>query len=333
MTDSFSIFGKWVLSVVSCSMHGGGLVGCLLALGLAVVSCRRERHEQSPKAVAVRADGAIALTVMSFNVRYEEPRDRGARAWSQRVIPAVRMIRRERPDVFGVQEALHGQVADLWASLPEYQFLGVGRSDGRTTGEYTGIFYDRHRFLADSQDGGTFWLSDFPSTPGSRTWGNEIPRVAIWIRLTDRATGRGFYVFNTHWDHRNQPSRERSALLLAERIDGRLHPDEPVVLLGDFNSTETNRAVNYLTGKKGQVAGKERTWSGGLLDAYQQLHAGERNRSTLHLWRNRREGQLKVDHILVSPGARVEQAAIVTGDAPMISDHFPVTARIVFPLK
>ena len=44
-----------------------------------------------------------------------------------------------------------------------------------------------------------------------------------------------------------------------------------------------------------------------------------------------RAGSLKVDHILVSEGAKVLAAAILDRDKPMVSDHFPVTARVVFP--
>lgn len=270
---------------------------------------------------------------MSFNVRYENATDSGTRSWPQRIIGAVKMIRRQQPDLLGVQEAQHGQVADLWASLPRYEFYGLGRDDGERAGEYSGIFYDRDRFQADATEQGVFWLSDQPETPGSRTWGNEIPRIATWLHLIDRATGRGFYIFNTHWDHKNQASREKSALLISQRIDARKHQDEPVVLMGDFNSTETNPGMIYLTGKQISIAGKKHQWPHGLVDSFQTLHANEKKRRTLHFWSDRRDGALKVDHILVSQGAKIDSAEIVSGDKPMVSDHFPVAAHVRFPPK
>src|SRR6478609_4437397 len=197
-------------------------------------------------------------------------------------------------------------------------------------GEYSGIYYLRDRFQPDPADCGTFWLSDTPEQVGSKTWGNEIPRVAAWVRLVDRATGRGFYVFNTHWDHQNQASRERAALLIAQRIDGRRQVNEPVALIGDFNSTETNPGLVYLKGGQASLAAKQQVWAHGLLDTYQALHAAEKNRRTLHFWSDSREGLLKVDHILVSRGAKIEFADIVSGDQPMVSDHFPVIARVKF---
>lgn len=336
MEAAFFVAMKGTLTLVGLSLRRsmnfryfclGVLSGCV-----ALTACQRSRALGPPKAVAVREDGAIALSLMSFNIRYENPEDLDDHAWRQRVAGAVRMIRRENPDIIGVQEALHGQAADLWASLPDFEFSGIGRDDGLREGEYSGIFYRKDRFKPDPGEQGTFWLSDTPTTPGSRTWGNEIPRVATWIRLVDLATMRGFYVFNTHWDHRNQQSRERAALLIAGRIDARKHADEPVALIGDFNSNELNPGIIYLTGKNVKVAGTSRSWANGLQDVYQTLHPGEKNRRSLHFWSGSREGSVKVDHILVSRGAKIDSAEIISNDEPMVSDHFPVTSRVVFTL-
>ncbi|MBC8127379.1 MAG: endonuclease/exonuclease/phosphatase family protein, partial [Gloeobacteraceae cyanobacterium ES-bin-144] len=187
------------------------------------------------------------------------------------------------------------------------------------------------RFEADLADSGTLWLSDTPELAGSKTWGNGIPRVASWLRLVDRASQRGFYVFNTHWDHRDQNSREHAALLLARKIDARKFPDQPVVMLGDFNAVENNPAVAYLVGKRVSLAGQEGIWKHGLLETFQILHANDTGRTTLHFWSGTRNGVRKVDHILVSEGAKVIDANIRDGDSPMISDHFPVTSHVVFP--
>lgn len=293
--------------------------------------CRKARTQEPQKALPVAIGDQLELQLMSLNLRYENPEDRGQRAWRERVIGTVRMVRDEAPDVFGVQEALHGQVADLWASLPDYEFSGVGRNDGLRDGEYAGLFFRRDRFEPDPTDRGTFWLSDTPEQAGSKTWGNDIPRTASWVRLIDRTTQRGFYAFVTHWDHRNQPSREQAALLMARRIDDRKHRDEPVVLLGDLNATGTNPGVAYLTGKRTKLAGSEQSWKHALIDTFQTLHPNTRARTTLHFWKGSREGSLKVDYILVSQGAKILSAQIRDKDQPMISDHFPFTARVIFP--
>jgi endonuclease/exonuclease/phosphatase family metal-dependent hydrolase len=307
--------------------------GCI---GLSCMSlcCREKTREPTHTSeIHQQEEASFKLSVMSLNVRYESPDDQGGRSWSMRIPRIVRLVRREKVAVFGIQEALHGQAADLWASLSDYEFYGLGRDDGKSAGETSGIFYQRSLFQHAPEDCGTFWLSDTPEKPGSRHWGNEFPRTVAWMRLVDRETGRGFYVFNTHWDHRNQASRERSALLLARQIDAREHPTEPVILLGDFNAIESNPGLLYLTGKKTRLAGVNAIWKNSLVDAYQACHPAEKNRRTLHFWTDSRAGELKVDHILVSYGVRIEGAEILSQDKPMVSDHFPVTARLVFPAE
>lgn len=49
-----------------------------IAFFLVLVSC--EKQKEIPKAVGVRADGVMELNVMSFNIRYENDKDRGIRA-------------------------------------------------------------------------------------------------------------------------------------------------------------------------------------------------------------------------------------------------------------
>jgi endonuclease/exonuclease/phosphatase family metal-dependent hydrolase len=291
----------------------------VLAMVAGGTACRRARATGPPKAVAVAADGRLDLKLVSCNLRYENGGDDGPRAWAQRLPHVVRMIRDEAADVIAVQEALHGQAADLWASLPDYEFIGGGRDDGRRAGEYVGIFHRRDRFEADAADSGFFWLSDTPGTPGSKSWGNEIPRMAQWLRLVDRSTQRGFYVFNSHWDHRHQGSRERSAKLLAARINSRRHPQEPVLLLGDLNAVESNPALAILLR------------DARLSDGFRSLHPQRPARTTLHFWRGTPAGALKVDYILASEGARFLSADIRSHDPQPVSDHFPVTARVVFP--
>lgn len=288
-----------------------------IALLLLVAGCRKK---EAPRAVAVREDGALELSLCSFNVRYENDSDRSWRAWPNRIDRVVRTIRHLDPDVMGIQEALHGQAADLRASLPDYGFFGIGRDDGNRAGEYAAIFYKADRFEPDPTEGGTFWLSDFPQQPGSKTWGNSVVRCTTWLRLTDRTTGRGFYVYNTHFDHRHQDSRVKSGALIVERIADRAHPDEPVVLLGDFNAVESNPAVQKFT-------------AAGLTDTYQALHPHQANRRTLHFWSGDASGSLKVDHILVSQGAEILGADIHRAGTRKTqpSDHYPVWARIIWP--
>lgn len=292
-----------------------------------LVGCREEQPNMPPG-----GEGSLELQVCSFNIRYEANGDLAWRAWPNRIDRVLATIRDIDPDVMGVQEALRGQAADLRASLPDYDFAGVGRDDGRSGGEYAGIFWKKARFYL--VDTGTFWLSDRPDEPGSRSWGNEVVRCATWVTLVDRSSGRSFHVYNTHWDHRHQGSRERSAVLLAERIDARVGPTEPLILLGDFNATEENPAFAYLRGDAVTLAGLPRTaWSRKLRDPFDELFPDQRDRRTVHGWSGEQAGWVKIDHILVSAEAEPLDAGIWRAKTrkKQPSDHFPVWAKVSWP--
>ena len=302
---------------------------CMMLLIAGVVvfgAC--EKKQEIPRAVAVREDGILEVKAMSFNVRYENGGDRGVRAWKERVVGIVGMLREEEPDVLGIQEGLHGQVADLRASMADYDFFGTGRDDGKRKGEYAGIFFRRDRFEKDSERSGMIWLSATPEIPGSKTWGNEIPRVASWLRLSDRVSGKALWVVNMHLDHRNQASREKGVRLMAEKLAEMNPGSEPVIWMGDFNATEQNQALVFLKGMKTTMDAVN--GFSGMNETFDALHAGERKRGTLHFWMSDPNRQWKVDHIFVSKDARILESRVLRSGKPYLSDHFPVMAKVRF---
>ena len=171
------------------------------------------------------------LQVMSFNIRYGTAKD-GDNHWSARREMLFDVIRERDADLVGLQEALAFQIDEIQAAVPGYAVVGVGRDDGGRAGELSAILFKVGRFRV--ADAGTFWFSDTPEVPASKSWGNNITRICTWARLIDR-DGRGFYHFNLHLDHESQPSRERSTALLRQRIEARAFPADPVVVTGDFN--------------------------------------------------------------------------------------------------
>ena len=285
--------------------------------------CER-KQEQAPKAVPVSLDGSMEVALMTFNLRYENSNETGKRAWWNRVVGIVEMLAKEKVEILGIQEGQHGQVADLRASMPDFGFEGVGRTDGKKLGEYTGIFYRRDRFELDPKNHGTIWLSDTPEKPGSKSWGNSYPRMATWVRLLDRSSGQALWVVNTHFDHMNQESRDKGVRLIVKRLTEMNQAGEPSVVMGDFNATERNTAVRYLSENHPSVGFV------GMKETYDVLNAGEKKRGTLHFWMNDVNRQWKVDHIFVSKQAKVLESKIVRSGEPYLSDHFPVKARVVF---
>ena len=260
------------------------------------------------------------VTVMSFNIRYSTAND-GDNHWKLRREFLFDVVREAAADLVGLQEALDDQVQALVSALPQYGVVGVGRDDGRTRGEYAAILYRRDRFRVS--DAGTFWFSDTPEVVASRSWGNSITRICTWVRFIDR-DGRAFWHYNVHLDHQSQPSRERSAALLAERIAARRILTEPVIVTGDFNAGESNAAVTRLTAPQGGAAAP-------FVDTFRVRHPDEATVGTFTGFKFGQTTGDKIDYVFVQPGTDVLSAEIVrtSRNDRYPSDHFPVVARIV----
>lgn len=261
------------------------------------------------------APGAEPVRVMTFNIRYGTAPD-GENAWPHRRELVAKVIEDFGPDILGLQEALRSQLDEISEALPKYSKVGVGR-DADGGGEYSAILYNARRF--DLADAGTFWLSDTPKKPGSRTWGNNLPRICTWARLVDRGSGQRLLAINTHWDHQSQPARVKSGELMATRIQRLSERNKPLVVTGDFNATPDNPAIAAL------VKGGE------LRDSLSVMHPEEHDTGTFNGF-GRVRTPAKIDAVLVSEGWSVKDAAIVrTHEGERYpSDHFPVTAVVEF---
>ena len=251
------------------------------------------------------------LTVMSFNIRYGTAND-GPNRWELRRPQMIELLKRENADVIGLQEALHFQIDEILAALPDYRMVGVGRTDGGQGGEYSAILYRAARLTVRQTE--TFWFSDTPDVVRSNTWGAALERICTWALMDDKE-GRSFYIYNLHLDHISQPAREKSVRLLLDRIAAR-SPASPVVVTGDFNTGEANPATRAMLAV--------------FRDTFRVVQptateVGTANQFTI----GSTKGE-KIDYIFVEPATEVLSADIIRSsqDGRYPSDHFPVVARI-----
>ncbi|MBE6232498.1 MAG: endonuclease/exonuclease/phosphatase family protein [Bacteroidales bacterium] len=187
---------------------------------------------------AVLPISAESLYVGEFNIRYDNGKDtEQGDGWEVRCPVVCDILKVESFDIFGSQEVLHNQLEDILAALPEYGYVGVGRNDGKTEGEYAAIFYKMDRIKCLSS--GHFWLSETPEIVGSKGWDAKYPRICTWGQFKDRRTGKKFWMFNLHMDHRGVEARKQSAMLVMERIKT-MCGNQPYILLGDFNVDQFN---------------------------------------------------------------------------------------------
>ncbi|MGZ3768778.1 MAG: endonuclease/exonuclease/phosphatase family protein [Bdellovibrio sp.] len=263
--------------------------------------------------------GAMAqaneIKVMTFNIRCgycEDPSSMNH--WNNRKFLVTDVINKAAPDLIGLQEAEHFQILDLAALLKDYDWIGVGRDDGKEGGEATAIFYRRNRFSLLNQK--TLWLSQTPDVV-SRGWDGKCNRTVTMLKLKDNySNGREFYYYNTHLDHMGEQARYEGLRLIVRLINSNTE-NLPVVLTGDFNFTRDYPAYGIISSR--------------LLDAQfisQTPHGG--GNQTFNGFGSDMNPNNKIDYIFVSDAWNVLYHYISnqTYDGRYPSDHFPVVAGI-----
>lgn len=178
--------------------------------------------------------------VMSYNIRYDNAGD-SINQWSNRKEKMKALLKKYSSDVACFQEALSNQVNDLQNFLPDFNYCGVGRDDGKKKGEFSPIFYNKAKFAFI--EGNTFWLSEKPDSAGSIGWDAAITRICTYVKLKEQSSGKVFFVFNTHFDHIGDTARLMSAKLILKKIK-KYARKQAVVLAGDFNCEPGSKAYS-----------------------------------------------------------------------------------------
>jgi len=260
---------------------------------------------------------AQSLVVATYNVRNENQGDvvKG-NGWKQRCPVITQLIRFNDFDVFGSQEVLYGQLQDMLDQLPEYNYIGVGRTDGKEKGEYSPIFYKRDKFLLEKS--GTFWLSETESKP-SVGWDAALPRICTWGKFKIKDSGEIFWFFNLHMDHIGVKARLESSKQVLAKIRA-FCGDEPVILTGDFNVDQTSDGYKLLCE------------SGLLLDSYEAAQIRYALNGTFNDFDPTLKTDSRIDHVYVSKGFKVMRYGVLTdtyrveadsSNAEIKSSNFP----------
>jgi endonuclease/exonuclease/phosphatase family metal-dependent hydrolase len=248
------------------------------------------------------------------------------------------MVKLYAADIVGMQEALRTQIDDLAQRLPQYEWIGVGRQDGKDAGEFTPVFYNRDRL--ELLEKSTFWLSDMPDKAGSRGWDAALPRIVTWAKFKQKPNGAEFYLFNTHFDHLGPTARLESAKLLRSKV-ATVARDQPAVVIGDFNCQSNSPPYQWLIGNEQPLpadAGTSAPATPGHAPSKESLaDAMHRTRLAHHgpttTWNGFKAlvpGR-KIDHIFIRGPMTVEQHAVLADhwDGRFPSDHLPVLVEIV----
>lgn len=259
---------------------------------------------------------AQEMRFMTYNIRYANVND-GDNQWEKRKEYLGDQIEFYAPDVIGIQEGLQLQVNYLNARLAEYDFIGVGRNDGKNKGEYCAIFYDRRKLDVLEQD--TFWLSEHPEEV-SVGWDAAMERICTYGLFSNKITGKKFWVFNTHFDHIGVLAREKSAVLIAQKIKEINEGNFPVILMGDFNLNDQSKAITFLSGEFNDTRMVSKNRPFGPFGTFTGFAFEEPVKD-------------RIDYIFCSKeDIRVQKYAVLTDsrDQKYPSDHFPVLIQVEF---
>jgi endonuclease/exonuclease/phosphatase family metal-dependent hydrolase len=269
-----------------------------------------------PASVAISAQD---LNIMTFNIRLNTSSD-SLNAWPYRKDKVASQILFHEAHILGVQEALHDQMADLQQRLPQHKYAGVGRDDGKEKGEYSAIFYDTIRLQALQNN--TFWLSETPEVPGSKSWDAAITRIVSWVKFRDRKTKKIFFAFNTHFDHIGKIARRESAKLLLQKVK-EIAGNVPAVITGDFNAEPADEPVQVIKDKSNLLH---------LTDAKEislTPHYGPTG--TFNGFQAKERNDQPIDYIFLKGKWKVLEHATIsqTWEGRFASDHFAVMARVL----
>lgn len=291
-------------------------ISCILAILAFTTACAgqgAERAQGVGKGGGLRE--ALRVRAMTFNIRV--PVDEGERSWERRRAVAAAVLGSRKPDLVGFQEMVPRQRDDLLADSGAYEAVGSGREKDRG-GESCSLFFLKERWALDAGQTGTFWYSDHPELPGSNEWQAKWIRICTWARLLDKASGRGIYVYNSHWDF-SEDFHLRAAGLLSSRMEQRAQRSEPVIVMGDLNASPDDKGLRWLL-------------EGGrplpLEDVWRTAHPGEDGFSS-HDFSG--VGKERIDYLLGPKGGfKVLEVEVVHDHDGAVwpSDHFPVCAEL-----
>jgi len=239
------------------------------------------------------------LRLLSYNIRHGRGTD--GRVDLERV---ARAIRSSRADIVALQEVDLGRART------------GGVDQAQTLARHLGM---RAHFHAALQVGteryGDAILATHPSRlvragglPGLAGRPGLEPRGALWVEVA--CDGYRLQVLNTHLGLVAAERKAQLAALLGPDWLAAASAAGPVVLAGDFNATPWSRAYRQLSAQ--------------LSDA----RAIALSRAGLATFPSRYP-MLRLDHVFVGPGLRVDRVAVLRdGAARCASDHLPLLATL-----
>lgn len=310
-----------------------------LILRLLLVCCTLIMFRHSD--VIAQDISPAVFNLATYNIRNANSSDSlQGNLWSNRCKAITDIVRFHEFDIFGTQEGFKHQLESMKEKLPGYEYIGVGRDDGKINGEHSAIFYNTNKF--DLIESGNFWLSETPDLP-SKGWDAACIRICTWGKFRHKMSGKEFLYFNLHADHVGKQARIESVKLIKRKIS-ELGENLPTFLSGDFNVDQNNECYIELLA------------DGIFTDSHDAADFVYEPNGTFNDWKTNGFTKSRIDHIFTTNGIEVKKYGILTdtyrtlsnkeakltdadgyeadvfpAECRMPSDHFPVMITVQLP--
>lgn len=258
-----------------------------------------QRRARQRRAERVAASAPISLRVGSFNVLGSQHSGPGGSrssfpAASARTPQAAALVNEHGIDILGAQELQADQLRGMQSRTGMAAYPGFGWGEAETDNS---ILYDPRRF--ELVEGSRFTITFMGR-----------PRPQPIARFRDLASGREFYVVNTHpsaGEGRYATERSNGRDALVSVVNGLRDSGLPVLVTGDMNDREAFYCA--AAPRTGMTASNGGSYGAGCQPPPQPLPVDwvvGRDVDWSGYWRDTRPVQRRIsDHFLISAEARL----------------------------
>lgn len=249
------------------------------------------------------------IKVMSYNIRCFALDDLGVKSWGNRSKYVKEVIKSNDPDIIGFQEVMQIHEQFLKEELTEYSFHTAYREKSLFQ-EGVMIAYKTEKFTLEQE--GMFWLSNTPEKQ-SKDWDSSFPRVANYVVLTEKATGKKITFFDTHLDNNGDIAREKQLEVILSKLDG--IAEGCVFLVGDMNDFDDSSMYKKATEKLTDAMTVAKNVSVGTGATYQAYGT--------------KLDHKRIDYCFVTNGTEILDFKVddTTFNGIYPSDHFPIIVK------
>jgi endonuclease/exonuclease/phosphatase family metal-dependent hydrolase len=217
-------------------------------------------------AKAFQNNSADEILIASLNLLYGTPADLD-NTWKVRKSRAIANLKTYEDGIICLQEVNETQIKDVLRGVSGLEV--VYRTQGLTNGDgkANAILFSKKTWkLIDDE---TFWLSDTPDKPATKSWGNTSPRIATTVVLENKNSKKRIRVLNVLLDYRSESSRLNSIDLILSKLS-QYEEQYPTILVGDFNAAPEDLIIQMIRENYSD------TYTGAKLEGctYHSFHGG-----------------------------------------------------------